>query len=116
MVLPGADLDQLLGLILLRESQPLRVYATPSVRKIIMEKNIVFAMVKKQVTWMELIPGEEFEQQPKPIAFALWIALGRSRPFRACSDWAQRRRLLALPHGVCNMPPRLRCSRPVFPK
>ena len=61
LVLPGADLDQMLGLILLRESQPLRVYATPSVRKIIMEKNIVFAMVKKQVTWMELIPGAEFE-------------------------------------------------------
>ena len=61
LVLPGADLDQLLGLILLRESQPLRVYATPSVRKIIMENNIVFAMVKKQITWVELIPGEEFE-------------------------------------------------------
>jgi pyrroloquinoline quinone biosynthesis protein B len=61
LVLPGADLDQVLGLILLRESQPLRVYATPSVRKIIMEKNIVFAMVRKQITWVELIPGEEFE-------------------------------------------------------
>ena len=46
IVLPGADLDQILGLIILRESQPLRVYATPSIRRIIMENNIIFAMIK----------------------------------------------------------------------
>ena len=50
LVLPGADLDQLLGLILLREAQPLRVYATPSIREIIMENNIIFAMVRKQIS------------------------------------------------------------------
>jgi pyrroloquinoline quinone biosynthesis protein B len=61
VVLPGADLDQLLGLILLRESQPLRAYATPSIRKIIMENNIIFAMVKKQISWDDVIPGREFE-------------------------------------------------------
>jgi pyrroloquinoline quinone biosynthesis protein B len=61
IALPGADLDQVLGLILLREAQPLRVYATPSIRKIIMENNIMFAMVKNQVVWNELIPGHEVE-------------------------------------------------------
>jgi pyrroloquinoline quinone biosynthesis protein B len=61
LVLPGADLDQLLGLIMLRESQPLRVYATPSIRRIIMENNIIFAMVKNQIVWEELTPGKEFE-------------------------------------------------------
>jgi pyrroloquinoline quinone biosynthesis protein B len=61
LVLPGADLDQLLGLILLRESQPLRAYATPSIRKIIMENNIIFAMVKKQISWDDVFPGREFE-------------------------------------------------------
>lgn len=61
VVLPGADLDQLLGLILLRESQPLRVYATPSIQKIIMENNIIFAMVRKQISWDDVIPGREFE-------------------------------------------------------
>jgi len=60
-VLPGADLDQILGLILLRESQPLRVYATPSIRGIIMDNNIIFAMVRKQITWDDLTPGVEFE-------------------------------------------------------
>ena len=61
LLLPGADLDQLLGLILLRESQPLRVYATPSIRKIIMENNIIFAMVRKQISWDDVIPDCEFD-------------------------------------------------------
>ena len=60
-VLPGADLDQILGLIMLRESQPLRVYATPSVRGIIMDNNIIFGMVRKQITWDYLTPDREFE-------------------------------------------------------
>ncbi len=61
LLLTGADLDQVLGLILLRESQPLRVYATRSIRKIIMENNIIFAMVSKQIAWEELIPSREME-------------------------------------------------------
>jgi pyrroloquinoline quinone biosynthesis protein B len=61
LVLPGADLDQLLGLIMLRESQPLRVYATPSIRQIIIENNIIFAMVKNQIVWEDLTPGQEVE-------------------------------------------------------
>jgi pyrroloquinoline quinone biosynthesis protein B len=61
LILPGADLDQLLGLIMLRESQPLRVYATPSIRRIIMENNIIFAMVRNQIVWEELTPGQEVE-------------------------------------------------------
>jgi len=60
-VLPGADLDQILGLIMLRESQPLRVYATPSIRAIIMDNNIIFGMVRKQITWETLTPGREFD-------------------------------------------------------
>lgn len=59
LVLTDADLDQVLGLILLRESQPLRVYATRSVRTIIMENNIIFGMVKKQIMWDDLNPGRE---------------------------------------------------------
>jgi pyrroloquinoline quinone biosynthesis protein B len=61
LILPGADLDQMLGLILLRESQPLRVYATPSIRKIIMENNIIFGMVSNQIVWDELCGAKEFE-------------------------------------------------------
>ena len=61
LVLPGGDLDQVLGLILLRESQPLRAYATAAIRKIIMENNIIFAMVKRQISWDDMFPGREFE-------------------------------------------------------
>lgn len=61
LVIPGSDLDQALGLIMLRESQPLRVYATASNRRIIMENNIMFAMLRRQIAWDELIPGREFE-------------------------------------------------------
>ena len=60
-VLPGGDLDQILGLIMLRESQPLRVYATPSVRRIIMDNNIIFGMVSRQTTWVDLTSGQDFE-------------------------------------------------------
>lgn len=61
LVLPGADLDQILGLIMLRESQPLRVYATPPIRGIIMDNNIIFAMVRNQITWDDVAPNREFE-------------------------------------------------------
>jgi pyrroloquinoline quinone biosynthesis protein B len=61
LVLPGGDLDQILGLILLREAQPLLVYATPSIRRIIMDHNIIFAMIGRQVTWEDMIPGEQIE-------------------------------------------------------
>src|SRR5262249_49857808 len=60
-ILPGADLDQILGIIMLRESQPLRVYATPSIRRIIMDNNIIFAMVRNHITWESLVPEQEFE-------------------------------------------------------
>jgi pyrroloquinoline quinone biosynthesis protein B len=60
-VLPGGDLDQILGLIMLRESQPLRVYATPSIRRIIMDNNIIFAMIRNQIAWDDVAPERKFE-------------------------------------------------------
>jgi pyrroloquinoline quinone biosynthesis protein B len=39
----------------------LRVYAAPSIRKLVIEHNIVFGMLRDQVTWVEINPGEEFE-------------------------------------------------------
>ena len=42
-VLLNADIDHVLGLLLLRELQPIRVYATESVRKILSEDNSMFA-------------------------------------------------------------------------
>ena len=62
-VLANADIDQVLGLLLLRELQPLRVYATASVRRILTEDNSMFAMLQRvpgQLAWTDFTPGADF--------------------------------------------------------
>lgn len=62
-VLLNADIDHVLGLLLLRELQPLRVHATKSVRRILTKDNSMFAMLQRipdQVTWIEFTPGSQF--------------------------------------------------------
>jgi pyrroloquinoline quinone biosynthesis protein B len=62
IVLTSADLDQVLGLLLLREFQPLRVYATPLVRGVL-EANSFFRMMERvpnQLTWVEILSGVTF--------------------------------------------------------
>jgi pyrroloquinoline quinone biosynthesis protein B len=64
VVLANADLDHVLGLLLLRELQPLRVYATPSVRRILREDNAVFAMLERipeQMIWDDIKIGSYFD-------------------------------------------------------
>ena len=61
VVLAGADLDHVLGLLLLRELQPMRVYATESVTRVLREDNSMFGMLnrsKEQVEWSRLCAGE----------------------------------------------------------
>jgi pyrroloquinoline quinone biosynthesis protein B len=63
VVLLNADIDHTLGLLLLRELQPLRVYATSSVRRILTEDNSMFHMLQRipdQVTWIDFKPGAAF--------------------------------------------------------
>jgi pyrroloquinoline quinone biosynthesis protein B len=63
VVLANADVDHALGLLLLRELQPLRVYATESVHRILREDNSMFAMLERvpnQVTWTNFAPGTSF--------------------------------------------------------
>jgi pyrroloquinoline quinone biosynthesis protein B len=62
VILTSADLDQALGLLLLREFQPLTIYATSLVRKVL-ETNTFFRMlhrVPNQLTWVEILPGAPF--------------------------------------------------------
>jgi pyrroloquinoline quinone biosynthesis protein B len=64
VVLANADLDHVLGLLLLRELQPLRVYATASIRRILREDNSAFRMlnrVEAQVEWTDFRAGESFQ-------------------------------------------------------
>src|SRR5947209_17078515 len=53
-VLANADVDHVLGLLLLRELQPLRVHASQSVHRILTEDNSMFGMLQRvsgQLTW-----------------------------------------------------------------
>ncbi len=59
----SADLDHVVGLLLLRELQPLRVYAAPSILRILREENSMFGMlnrVEPQVVWTPMTPGAPF--------------------------------------------------------
>jgi len=63
VVLLNADLDHTLGLLLLRELQPLRVHASKSVRRILTKDNSMFAMLQRvpnQVAWIEFMPAAQF--------------------------------------------------------
>lgn len=72
VVLTTADLDQSLGLLLLRELQPLQIYATASIRRILREDNSMFSMLHRiadQARWNEFVPGTTFELfSPRGIA------------------------------------------------
>jgi len=64
IVLAVADLDHVLGLLLLRELQPLNVYATGSVTRLLREQNSMFAMLNRtpdQIRWREMHVGESFQ-------------------------------------------------------
>jgi pyrroloquinoline quinone biosynthesis protein B len=64
VVLTGADLDQVLGLLLLREWQPLQIYAAASVGRILREDNSMFGMLHRapeQAKWNGMVPGARFE-------------------------------------------------------
>lgn len=62
IVLTSGDLDHCLGLLGLRESHPLVVYATEPVRRGFTEGNVLYRTLERvpgQVTWRLLKPGQE---------------------------------------------------------
>ena len=62
IALTNGDLDHVIGLLSLRESQPLRILATPRVRSGLVERNAVLrtlARTPDQVTWTDLVLGRE---------------------------------------------------------
>lgn len=62
IALTNGDLDHVLGLLSLRESQPLKVLATERVRRGLVERNAMLrtlARTPDQVTWCDLEPGCE---------------------------------------------------------
>jgi pyrroloquinoline quinone biosynthesis protein B len=64
IVLSSGDLDNVLGLLLLREFQPLQVFSTAAVRQIVSQDNSFFRLLERvpgQVNWTEIVPGGVFE-------------------------------------------------------
>ena len=62
IVLTNGDLDHVLGLLSLRESHPLTVFATDTVRRGFTEGNVLYRTLQRfegQVTWRALRLGEE---------------------------------------------------------
>ncbi|MGO9125205.1 MAG: pyrroloquinoline quinone biosynthesis protein PqqB [Terriglobales bacterium] len=63
VLLTSGDIDQVAGLLSLRELQPFRIHCTRSLRRILQEDNSLFAMldrVPNQVSWREITPGQVF--------------------------------------------------------
>jgi pyrroloquinoline quinone biosynthesis protein B len=63
LILTGAEVDQALGLLLLREFHRFRVHATASVRKILTEDNSIFGVLARfagQVEWHDLPLDQSF--------------------------------------------------------
>lgn len=61
ILLTSADVDCVLGLLHLREFQPLRIYATASVRRVLTEENSLFQTLERSrppVQWISLPANE----------------------------------------------------------
>lgn len=63
VIITAAEADTVAGLLSLREFQPLDIYATPSVLRILREDNSLFALldrVERQAVWKEIWPDAGF--------------------------------------------------------
>jgi pyrroloquinoline quinone biosynthesis protein B len=63
VLMTSGDIDQVAGLLSLRELQPFRVYCTASIRRILQEDNSVFRMLNRaadQVLWTEISSDGNF--------------------------------------------------------
>jgi pyrroloquinoline quinone biosynthesis protein B len=87
VVLTGAEVDQTLGLLLLREFHPFRVHATRSVRRILTEDNSLFGVLARfagQVSWNDIAlerpfsaGGARLEVLPLPGSFPGFVGAAR---------------------------------------
>jgi pyrroloquinoline quinone biosynthesis protein B len=64
VLISNGDMDHCLGLLSLRESHPLQIYATEQVRRGFTEGNSLYATLERfpgQTTWRRLVPGQSEE-------------------------------------------------------
>ncbi len=97
VILTCAEIDQTLGLLLLREMQPFAAYATASVRDILLEDNSMFRMLHRipdQIQWRAIAPGAEFavedglQVEPIPLPGGYPSCVSADRLARCRSDEA----------------------------
>jgi pyrroloquinoline quinone biosynthesis protein B len=87
VIVPSAEVDQILGLLFLREFHSFRVYATRSVRRILSEDNSLFGVLARfagQVRWHDILPDQLFyvgggrlEVLPLPGSFPGFVSASR---------------------------------------
>jgi pyrroloquinoline quinone biosynthesis protein B len=87
VIVPSAEVDQTLGLLLLREFHSFRVHATASVRKILTGDNSLFGVLARfagQVCWNDIpldkhfsAGGARLEVLPLPGAFPGFVSASR---------------------------------------
>jgi pyrroloquinoline quinone biosynthesis protein B len=63
VILTSAEIDRVMGLLHLREFQPLQIFATESVRRVLTEDNTLFRALHRepqQASWETIVPEREF--------------------------------------------------------
>ena len=89
ITLTNADLDHALGLLLLRECEPLQIFATETVQAILLQGNSFFRMLNRfdgHTRWNSLSPGKRVElggmnqSSPRTGLFCEAIALPGKAP------------------------------------
>jgi pyrroloquinoline quinone biosynthesis protein B len=88
LILTGAEIDQTLGLLLLREFHSFHVHATASIRRILTEDNSIFGVLARfpgQVSWNDVpldrpfsAGGTRLEVVPVPASFPGFVSASRS--------------------------------------
>ena len=106
VVLASADLDHVLGLLLLRELQPFTIYSTASVMRILRGGNSMFRMLNRvpdQVLWKAISPGSPLELMDNDQASGLRcevVALSGRYPAYATGATSQNTKIDASPDDL----------------
>jgi pyrroloquinoline quinone biosynthesis protein B len=78
LILMSADVDAVMGLLHLREFQPLRIYATPSVLRVLTEENTLFRCLERSV------PPVQWEALPLDRPITIYHSAGETKAALTC--------------------------------
>lgn len=78
LILMSADVDAVMGLLHLREFQPLKIYATPSVLRVLTKENSLFRSLERSV------PPVRWEALPLDRPVTIYQGAGGAKSFLTC--------------------------------